>query len=637
MKNHHLMVKRIFMVLLITATLFSCKKDIIQQELIPENHSSHSSSKLTYVTPGDIPEVMEFIFEESGNDNEFELQDKSINKSFGPLEPVTIDTSIIVESTNDYDRSNYSFKAESLTDNQSIIQYIVKETMTGFYSYFLRFRPSEDYLLNHNTLDMDYYDGEIVIYKSNGDFVAMNIYSNGTATSREVTDPCDSDGGDSGDNGGTGDTGDHGDTGDTGDSDSSDSSDSDTNGGYLIEIARMCGCPPAHEGGRANPHCSCDLADIILYVTINKSFEGPDPIQTKCADDECVVDCEFGIGPDCSCLGDPNDDANQNSDIGIIPDLMLFLNLERQIPLTDAQRAWIRASEENHDVAYQLLELLQEDGTQEGKDGAMMLLESLRTNKLEGPYDDSYYDLINSFTEVDLETLDPLWAAHFSLQCALIKFENPDWPLWKVYWHAAKEMIHLGLDIVGMAPLIGEVCDVLNGVIYTLEGDGLNASLSFAAAIPFAGWFATGAKFAFKSVEITASSATKLKWTVTAANFIDFGRRSQLRKVLNLPVGDPRQAHHLIPWGKRNEAVIQKAAKGNNPFHMNDLLNGVAVAAWRNQPNHNLYDARVQALLDNIPSHLDANATMEALESVITTIRNAVENNPTVHLNDLIF
>jgi hypothetical protein len=50
------------------------------------------------------------------------------------------------------------------------------------------------------------------------------------------------------------------------------------------------------------------------------------------------------------------------------------------------------------------------------------------------------------------------------------------------------------LDVVGLAPVIGEAADGVNAVIYTLRGDLGNAGLSCAAMIPFLGWGATGAR-----------------------------------------------------------------------------------------------------------------------------------------------
>ena len=58
------------------------------------------------------------------------------------------------------------------------------------------------------------------------------------------------------------------------------------------------------------------------------------------------------------------------------------------------------------------------------------------------------------------------------------------------------------LDILGLIPGFGELADGVNGIIYTLRGDALNAALSFAACIPFAGWAATGGKIVGKLAKI---------------------------------------------------------------------------------------------------------------------------------------
>ena len=53
---------------------------------------------------------------------------------------------------------------------------------------------------------------------------------------------------------------------------------------------------------------------------------------------------------------------------------------------------------------------------------------------------------------------------------------------------------HGVLDVAGLVPGVGEVADLANAAWYTAEGDYTMAALSAAAAIPFAGWAATGAK-----------------------------------------------------------------------------------------------------------------------------------------------
>ncbi|OWU65929.1 MAG: hypothetical protein CBB60_002170 [Armatimonadetes bacterium Cent15-Ar3] len=55
-------------------------------------------------------------------------------------------------------------------------------------------------------------------------------------------------------------------------------------------------------------------------------------------------------------------------------------------------------------------------------------------------------------------------------------------------------MFHTVLDVAGLVPGFGEAADGINALIYAAEGDYVNAGLSGAAMIPFAGWGATAAK-----------------------------------------------------------------------------------------------------------------------------------------------
>jgi hypothetical protein len=295
------------------------------------------------------------------------------------------------------------------------------------------------------------------------------------------------------------------------------------------------------------------------------------------------------------------------------------------------------------DFALEVINLVINDSQEEEAETlnnvVKMILVTERNNYFTNPLNQNYANLIDPFTEVDLQTLWPLWQIYFSSKCAILKFQHPSWSMLKVYWEASKEMIHLGLDIVGLVPVIGEVADLTNGVIYTTEGDGVNATLSYASTIPVVGWFTTGAKMAIKTVNITATTVTTLKWYKTAGGLISFGNSGQLRKILNLLPGNPLQAHHLMPWALKNHNVIQKAAKSGNVFHMNQALNGIAVAAWRNQPNHTAYNNLIYTKLQDFNSlypSATAQECYEFLTDLIQQIRTWVINNPNSHLNDLV-
>ena len=64
------------------------------------------------------------------------------------------------------------------------------------------------------------------------------------------------------------------------------------------------------------------------------------------------------------------------------------------------------------------------------------------------------------------------------------------------------DIVHTGLDLVGMTPLFGNVADLANSVIYLAKGDVKNAGISAAAAIPGAGQAIAGARLATKGAKV---------------------------------------------------------------------------------------------------------------------------------------
>ncbi len=252
---------------------------------------------------------------------------------------------------------------------------------------------------------------------------------------------------------------------------------------------------------------------------------------------------------------------------------------------------------------------------------------------------DPYIDLdLNA--SIDLTTPLPTYTNFISIKVFLdykkLRKLNPEWTRTKCLWHASREVVHLSLDAFGLIPVAGEVFDLANGALYVIDGDGVNASLSLASAIPIIGWGSASAKFGLKIVS-TSTGVTKLVWKITA-NGIEFGNRSQLRKILGI-TDTGIHAHHVMPWSDliKNHPVIQKAANSISKFHMNEELNGIAVAAWRNQPNHNTYNNLIKSKLDALPSNLTPDQAYKALTTLINKIKLTIKNNPNTHLNNLIF
>ncbi len=354
-------------------------------------------------------------------------------------------------------------------------------------------------------------------------------------------------------------------------------------------------------------------------------------LRQPCPPEECELqnDCEFGFDQDCNCLPDPNDPTNENNETGINIDLSLIFALNQYLEpnLTPEQIDWIFENEDNTQLTEEILSWLANNPTPEAIDATNMTLTALSINKLLGPYDAAYYNAINPFTSADLNQFDPVWTVYFSVHCAIIKAQNPTWSDTRVYWEASKEMLHLALDIGGLVPVIGEICDVTNGIIYTIEGEGVNAALSYAGAIPIAGWFSTGAKFAYKG---------SLKFVVKSGDIIDFGARSNLRKTLGLVVGNPNQAHHLIPWALRNNDIIQKAAKSGNAFHMNEVLNGVSRPSSLHLTGHQHYNDVIEdILLDNQSNIANPEQAYDFIEGLANHIKDLINTNPNLNSGEI--
>tara|TARA_R100000654_G_scaffold20935_3_gene42299 strand:- start:18327 stop:22094 length:3768 start_codon:yes stop_codon:yes gene_type:complete len=86
--------------------------------------------------------------------------------------------------------------------------------------------------------------------------------------------------------------------------------------------------------------------------------------------------------------------------------------------------------------------------------------------------------------------------------------KDPNW--WRRNKRKVSNIGHGILDVAGLIPGVGELADGLNAAWYAAEGDKVNAALSAAAMIPFAGWAATGGKYVNKAVKgVNKSKANK--------------------------------------------------------------------------------------------------------------------------------
>lgn len=71
------------------------------------------------------------------------------------------------------------------------------------------------------------------------------------------------------------------------------------------------------------------------------------------------------------------------------------------------------------------------------------------------------------------------------------------------FWSGLLDVAQTGLDLVGLIPIVGELADGANALIYSARGDYVNAALSTAAMIPIIGTGATGTKYVNKLLKFT--------------------------------------------------------------------------------------------------------------------------------------
>jgi hypothetical protein len=318
-----------------------------------------------------------------------------------------------------------------------------------------------------------------------------------------------------------------------------------------------------------------------------------------------------------------------NFDTSILPDLITHLRITNDFEFTN-----------------EIKDLAINEADQADVNNLVSITTRLDSNS-SNMFDDSFALSLDPYVDLDLNalhtppsTLTPnLFVFHTYTNYRLLRQMNPTWSKAKCAWEATKDVIHLSLDAFGLIPVVGEVADLTNGVLYTIEGEGLNATLSYASAIPIVGWATAGTKFGIK-IASTVTGTTKFVWKVTNG-VIEFGNRGQLRKVLNLAVGNPLIAHHIIPWAKSTNEVVQKAAKSANAFHMNEALNGIPLSTAVHNGSHAAYDQRVLDRLLEIKNQYGPNMTPEqaynGLTILVNDIKTAILNNPTTPINQIIF
>lgn len=109
-----------------------------------------------------------------------------------------------------------------------------------------------------------------------------------------------------------------------------------------------------------------------------------------------------------------------------------------------------------------------------------------------------------------------------------------------------------------------------------------------------------------------------------------------MRKLLGLVSGDGKIAHHIIPLITEEHDLVQAAAKAG--YDMNALGNAIALDGAIHTGNHDLYSSKIKTLMDNTwNSNMTPQQAKTALENLINHIKNVIDANPGININNLNF
>ncbi len=253
-------------------------------------------------------------------------------------------------------------------------------------------------------------------------------------------------------------------------------------------------------------------------------------------------------------------------------------------------------------------------------------------------------DIVNEVGNAQGQTItDPIviqmLIQYFTVKHAVLKHENSQLPASqqksniKLLYLTFSDAMHVALDLLGLIPVGGEVFDVINGFTYHLEGDRTNAYLSYASAVPFAGYAATTVK-AIKAGHVIIAVIGK------SGKFVAPRVLPHVFRKACGAVGS-QVGHHIITFHTRVQEhdIMQLAFKAG--FNPNDAaVNGKAIEGALNSGNHTAYANKIVAELNKIatdfPNLTPPQAKQKVIE-LIDKIKAAIDANPGIHVDNLPF
>ncbi|MGX1828945.1 contractile injection system protein, VgrG/Pvc8 family [Paenibacillus taichungensis] len=227
---------------------------------------------------------------------------------------------------------------------------------------------------------------------------------------------------------------------------------------------------------------------------------------------------------------------------------------------------------------------------------------------------------------VTVEDLEPVPEAPFVSEVQVEEEPEPEEEK-KGFWGKVLDVTQTVLDVAGMIPVIGEVADLANAGIYAARGDYTNAALSAAAAIPFVGWAATGAKFAVKGSKLLSKAGKVIDNVMGVANKVmdkagqvakamgDLAKKAgdtisgALGKVMTKAKGlasnfSPADLANKLK-GKLNDLLMKSPKLANALNKATDFTHGLMADL--------MSDAMFTAAMDMLSNYADSNILMSAM------------------------
>lgn len=311
----------------------------------------------------------------------------------------------------------------------------------------------------------------------------------------------------------------------------------------------------------------------------------------------------------------------------------------------DAEMEWLNGSQSSAANIISLIENRQTDETEDFAEFMQMNMQAAKFVLLEeayvlneGPYDENYAELILA-PSLQIPSIIPITnyslklIQAYTINCAILRQQNPQWSSLKVRYEAARTVIQMGLDLVGTFPGPGTIANLLNASIYSIHGEGINATLSLVGAVPGAGWVTIGAKYAYVGKNLMFATAAGIKFVRNSDYF---------RAGLGLVKGDGLIGHHITPFVLKDHNLVQRAAQAG--FHINDpWLNGKVVSSIQQPSNHPNYTNQVSALFDLFIAskggiqNISPQVAKGEILRINAIIKNKITLNPNELLNNLTF